>query len=90
MNPPGPADSLLGAGAVQQAPDPIESGDLFAGNAVVKRSAAAKRRLAPELTAARVLCNQLRRKRALPEKKRIVHLICLNLLAVLNRPPQQA
>ena len=42
------------------------------------------------LTAARVLCNQLRRKRALPEKKRIVHLICLNLLAVLNRPPQQA
>jgi len=50
----------------------------------------AKRRLAPELTAARVLCHQLRRKRALPEKKRIVHLICLNLLAVLNRPSQQA
>jgi hypothetical protein len=42
------------------------------------------------LTAARVLCNQLRRKRALPEKKRIVHLICLNLLAILNRPSQQA
>jgi hypothetical protein len=37
-----------------------------------------------------VLCNQLRRKRALPEKKRIVHLICLNLLAILNRPSQQA
>jgi len=32
-----------------------------------------------------VLCNQLRRKRASAEKKRIVHLICLNLLAVLKR-----
>ena len=69
---------------------PVESGDLFAGKTVLKRSPAARRRLAPELTAARVLCNQLRRKRALPEKKRIVHLICLNLLAVLNRPSQQA
>lgn len=87
MNPPGPADSLLG---MHTAPDPIESGDLFAGKLVAKRSAAAKRRLAPELTAARVLCHQLRRKRALPEKKRIVHLICLNLLAVLSRPSQQA
>ena len=91
MNPPGPADSLLDARAAQQAGSAlIESGDLFAGEAALKRSTAAKRRLAPELTAARVLCNQLRRKRALPEKKRIVHLICLNLLAVLNRPSQQA
>jgi len=56
----------------------------------VKRSPVPRHRLAPELTAARVLCHQLRRKRALPEKKRIVHLICLNLLAVLNRPSQQA
>ena len=62
-----------------------ESGSLFAGNPVFSRSAAARRRLAPELTAARVLCNQLRRKRASAEKKRIVHLICLNLLAVLKR-----
>jgi len=46
----------------------------------------AKRRLAPELALARVLCNQLRRKRLSTEKKRIVHLICLNLLAVLKRP----
>jgi len=90
MNPPGPAGSLPGAGAMQPAPALIESGDLFAGKPVAKRSPAAKRRLAPELTAARVLCHQLRRKRALPEKKRIVHLICLNLLAVLNRPSQQA
>jgi hypothetical protein len=91
VKPPGPADSLLGAPAAAEARSaPIESGDLFAGKPVVKRSPAAKRRLAPELTAARVLCNQLRRKRALPEKKRIVHLICLNLLAVLNRPSQEA
>ena len=91
MNPPGPADGLLDAGAAEQAgPAFIESGDLFAEKAVLKRGTAAKRRLAPELTAARVLCNQLRRKRALPEKKRIAHLICLNLLAILNRPSQQA
>jgi hypothetical protein len=67
-----------------------ESGDLFAAKPIPKRSPAARRSRAPELTAARVLCNQLRRKRALPEKKRIVHLICLNLLAILNRPSQQA
>jgi hypothetical protein len=67
-----------------------ESGDLFAAKPTPKRSPATRRSLAPELTAARVLCNQLRRKRALPEKKRIVHLICLNLLAILNRPSQQA
>ena len=90
MNPPGPADSLLDAPGARQARFTIESGDLFAGEPVLKRSPTARRRLAPELTAARVLCNQLRRKRALPEKRRIVHLICLNLLAVLNRPSQQA
>lgn len=77
----GPAGSMGIAG---------ESGDLFVGESIPRRSPAAKRRLAPELTAARVLCHQLRRKRALPEKKRIVHLICMNLLAILNRPSQQA
>jgi len=44
-----------------------------------------KRRTEPELTAARVLCRALRRKRERAEKKRIVHLICLNLLAILER-----
>jgi len=57
---------------------------LFAGKPVF-RGGAAKSRRAPELTAARVLCNQLRRQRAGAQKKRIVHLICLNLLAVLKR-----
>ena len=90
MNPPGPADSLLDARAARAGSTPLESGDLFAGKPVSRRSPVARRRLAPELTAARVLCNQLRRKRAVNEKKRIVHLICLNLLAVLNRPSQQA
>ena len=87
-----PSNSVLrGRAAPQTNPrDAVESADLFAGKPISRRSPAAKRRLAPELTAARVLCHQLRRKRALPEKKRIVHLICLNLLAVLNRPSQQA
>ena len=61
-----------------------ESGSLFAGKPVF-RGRATKSGRAPELTAARVLCNQLRRQRAGAQKKRIVHLICLNLLAVLKR-----
>ena len=69
---------------------PVESSDLFSGKSVVWRNPAAKRRLAPELAAARVLCRQLVRKRASAERKRIAHLICLNLLAVLKRPQQQA
>lgn len=67
-----------------------EPGDLFATKPTPSRSPAIKRRLVPELTAARVLCHQLRRKRASAEKKRIVHLICLNLLAILKRRSQQA
>ena len=90
MNPSGPADRAQDARAARPGSASVESGDLFAGKPVVKRSPVPRHRLAPELTAARVLCHQLRRKRALPEKKRIVHLICLNLLAVLNRPSQQA
>jgi len=45
---------------------------------------------APELAAARVLCRQLPRKRASAEKKRIIHLICLNLVAILKRRSQEA
>jgi len=66
------------------------SGDLFAGKALPRRNPAIRRSLAPELTAARVLCRQLGRKRASAEKKRIVHLIRLIHLAILNRPLQQA
>jgi len=45
---------------------------------------------APELAAARVLCNQLKRKRVTADKKRIIHLICLNLVAVLKKKSFQA
>ena len=51
---------------------------------------ARKHTAAPELAAARVLCNQLKRKRISAEKKRIIHLICLNLVTVLKRRSQQA
>jgi len=67
-----------------------ESGDLFSGKPVARRSTAARRRLAPELTAARALCHQLRRQQAAPDKKRIAHLICLNLQAVLKQRSPQA
>jgi len=67
-----------------------ESGDLFVGKPVPRRGQAARRSLAPELTAARVLCRQLARKQARLEKQRIAHLICLNLRAILNRPSQRA
>ncbi len=63
-----------------------DPGSLFSESSF-RRTPGARRRLAPELAAARVLCNQLRRKRVSAEKKRIVHLICLNLLAVLKRRP---
>jgi hypothetical protein len=61
---------------------------LFEGKPVPRRSPLARPRLAPELSAARVLCHQLRRKQAPPEKKRIAHLICLNLQAILKRRSQ--
>jgi len=48
-----------------------------------------KRRAEPELAAARVLCRALRRTREHAEKKRIVRLICLNLLAILERRARQ-
>jgi hypothetical protein len=63
------------------------TGSLFSGKPV-HGSRAAKVRHDPELVAARVLCRQLARKRVSTEKKRIVHLICLNLLTVLKRHSQ--
>jgi hypothetical protein len=49
-----------------------------------------KTRPAPELAAARVLSRQLPRKRVSAEKKRIIHLICLNLVALLKRRSEHA
>jgi len=67
-----------------------ESGDLFDETPILGRDRVIKRRLGPALTTARVLCRQLRRKQARPEKKRIAHLICLNLLSMLRRDSQRA
>lgn len=72
----------------RQAPEPA-AGELFYARpspAVKGR----KHRAAPEIAAARVLCHQLKRKRISAEKKRIIHLICLNLVAILKRRSQQA
>jgi hypothetical protein len=65
------------------------TGSLFSGRPV-RGAPGRKMRGAPELAAARVLCRQLARKRVSAEKKRIVHLICLNLLTVLKRGSQGA
>jgi hypothetical protein len=65
------------------------SPDLFSARPA-PAARARKMRTAPELTAARVLCNQLKRKRVSAEKKRIIHLICLNLVTILKRRSPQA
>jgi hypothetical protein len=62
-----------------------ESGDLFGEMPIPRRDAVTKRSFAPALTTARVLCRQLRRRQARPDKQRIAHLICLNLLSMLKQ-----
>jgi hypothetical protein len=61
-----------------------ESGDLFGETPLRRREAAARRSFAPAIETARVLCRQLRHKQARPDKQRIAHLICLNLLSMLK------
>jgi hypothetical protein len=60
------------------------SGDLFGENPVIRNAPANRRKPAPELIAARALCRRIVRKQALPEKQRIAHLICLNLVSMLK------
>jgi hypothetical protein len=60
-----------------------KSGNLFPEKPVL-RIPVIKRKSAPELEAARALCHQLRNKRTRPDKERLVHLICLNLVAILK------
>ena len=63
--------------------------DLF-GPAPSRRSSPANRRLlASELVAARALCRQLRTTQSRPDKQRIAHLICLNLVSMLKRRSRQ-
>lgn len=66
-----------------------ESGDLFGEKPIPRRGPAIKRTRAPELAVARALCRQILRKQATPEKKRIAHLICLNLVSLLKHGSQQ-
>jgi len=64
-----------------------ESGDLFGEMPIPRRDAVTKRRFAPAIKTARVLCRELRHKKARPDKQRIAHLICLNLLSMLKHNP---
>ena len=66
------------------------SGDLFGDTPIPGRDPVIRRISAPALTTARVLCRQLRQKHARPEKQRIAHLICLNLLSMLRHGAQRA
>ncbi len=75
---------------VLEAPQPSgESQDLFPARPA-PAARARKIRTAPELTAARVLCNPLKRKRGSPDKKRLIHLLCLNLRAIPHPPSPPA
>ena len=67
-----------------------KSGDLFGDAPVLGREAPIEPRAAPQLATARVLCRQLRHQQARPDKKRIAHLICLNLLSMLKHDAQRA
>jgi len=70
-------------------PGAAPSGELFPARPA-QAARGRKHRPAPEIAAARVLCHQLKRKRISAEKKRIIHLICLNLVAILKRRSPQA
>ena len=66
-----------------------ESGDLFGEAPIPRRDAASQHSFAPALKTARVLCRQLRRRQPRPEKQKIAHLICLNLLSMLRHNSQR-
>lgn len=66
-----------------------ESGDLFGDMPIPRRHAVTKPRFTPAIKTARVLCRELRHKQARPDKQRIAHLICLNLLSMLTRNTRQ-
>ena len=65
-----------------------ELGDLFGATAVARAiprgGPPVKRRPPLEMKVAGALCRQLRRKQAPREKRRLAHLICLNLLSMLK------
>ncbi|MBE0614605.1 MAG: hypothetical protein IH604_13125 [Burkholderiales bacterium] len=61
-----------------------DSGDLFGDAPIPRRARTLTSGPVSELTRARVLCRRLRRERARADKKRIAHLIFLNLLSMLR------
>ena len=65
------------------------SGDLFGEKPIPRSGPAIKRRHAPELRVARALCRQILHIQARPDKKRIAHLICLNLVSMLKHGSQR-
>lgn len=66
-----------------------QSGDLFGEKHVPRRGPVIRRQTAPELKVARALCRQIVRKQARPDKQRIAHLICLNLVSMLKHGSQR-
>jgi hypothetical protein len=66
-----------------------ESGDLF-GDAPSRpgHERIVLHRMPSELRAARALCARLRDQQARPEKQRITHLICLNLISMMRHGPR--
>lgn len=65
------------------------SGDLFGEVPTPRRDVETRRGSAPALKTARVLCRQMRQRKPRPDKQRIAHLICLNLLSMLKHSPQR-
>jgi hypothetical protein len=61
-----------------------EFSDLFEATPIPQDRPLIKRRRPLELKFAGALCRQLRRRQAPQEKRRIAHLICLNLLSMLR------
>ena len=61
-----------------------DSGDLFGDAPIPRRDQIFTSDPASELARARVLCRRLRRERTRTDKKRIAHLIFLNLQSMLK------
>jgi hypothetical protein len=64
------------------------SGNLFEDLPARAVAPPVRPRMAPALRMARDLCRQFRNKQPLPDKQRIAHLICLNLVSMLRHDSQ--
>ena len=75
-----------GMSTIDSTPKLDSRDDLFADAppSVQPRTPVSRRAPPRELAVARALSRQLRRKRARRDKQRIAHLICLNLISMLE------